>query len=141
MKADYESKIKETLAENESSFQHQQQEHRAQLEALTAELDEWKRKPSTVLTDVVETATEPAGEQLGQLKQDIFNFLPGTVKTDRGSAVTNTTINWDNTILRPKHVTFARSTPKVTTEDMVGLAAPLADDNQGLTNSTNRIPR
>ena len=126
MKADYEAKIKETLAENESRFQRQQQEHRAQLEALTAELDEWKRKSSTVKTDVVETATEPAGEQLGQLKQDIFNFLPGTVKTDRGGTVTNTTINWDNTTLRPKHVTFATSTPKVTTEDMVGLAAPLA---------------
>ena len=78
------------------------------------------------VTDVVETATEPASENLGQLKQDIFNFLPGTVKTDRGGAVTNTTINWDNTTLRPKHVTFTTSTPKVTTEDMVGLAAPLA---------------
>ena len=54
MKANYEAKIKETLAENESRFQHQQQEHRAQLEALTAELDEWRRKK-----DVVETATEP----------------------------------------------------------------------------------
>ena len=79
MKADYKSKIKETLVENESRFQRQQQEHRAQLEALTAELDEWKRKSSTVHTGVVETATEPAGEHLGQLKQDIFNFLPGTV--------------------------------------------------------------
>ena len=88
MKADYESKIKETLVENESRFQHQQQEHRAQLEALTTELDEWKRKSSTVPADVVETPAEPAGEQLGQLKQDIFNFLPGTVKTDRGGAVT-----------------------------------------------------
>ena len=126
MKADYESKIKETLAENESRFQRQQQEHRAQLEALTAELDEWKRKSSTIRTGVVETATEPAGEHLGQLKQDIFNFLPGTVKTDREGAITNTTINWDNTTLRPKHVTFATSTPKVTTADMVGLAAPLA---------------
>ena len=126
MKADYNSKIKETLAENESRFQHQQQEHRAQLEALTAELDEWKQKSSTVCTDVVETATEPAGENLGQLKQDIFNFLPGTVKTNRGGAVTNTTINWNNTTLCPKHVTFATSTPKVTTEDMVRLAAPLA---------------
>ena len=107
MKADYESKIKETLAENESRFQHQQQEHRAQLEAITAELDEWKQKPSAIHTGVVETATEPAGDQLGQLKQDIFNFLPGTVKTNRGGAVTNTIINWDNTALRPKHVAFA----------------------------------
>ena len=126
MKANYDSKIKETLAENESRFQHQQQEHRAQLEALTTELDRWKRKSSIVPTGVVETATEPAGDQLGQLKQDIFNFLPGTVKTDRGGAVTNTTINWDNTTLCPKHVTFATSTPKVTTEDMVRLAALLA---------------
>ena len=126
MKANYDSKIKETLAENESRFQRQQQEHRAQLEALTAELDEWKWKSSTVRTDVVETATKPASENLGQLKQDIFNFLPSTVKTNRGGVVTNTTINWDNTTLHPKHVTFATSTPKVTTEDMAGLAAPLA---------------
>ena len=126
MKADYEAKIKETLAENESRFQRQQQEHRAQLEALTAELDEWKCKSSTIKTDVVHTATEPACEHLGQLKDEIYNFLPGTVKTDRGGAVTNTTINWDNTTLRPKHVTFATSTPKVTEEDMVRLAAPLA---------------
>ena len=96
MKADYETKIKETLVESESRFQRQQQEHRAQLEALTVELDEWRRKK-----DVVETATEPVGEQLGQLKNEIYNFLPGTVKTDRGGAVTNTTINWDNTTLRP----------------------------------------
>ena len=75
---------------------------------------------------MVETAAEPAGEKLGQLKDEIYNFLPGTVKTDRGGAVTNTTINWDNTTLRPKHVTFATSTPKVTDGDMVGLAAPLA---------------
>ena len=53
---------------------------------------------------LVETATEPAGDHLGQLKQDIFNFLPGTVKTDRGGAVTNTTINWDNTTLHPKYM-------------------------------------
>ena len=112
MKADYESKIKETLAENESRFQLQQQEHRAQLEALTTELNEWKRKSTTIKTDVVETAAEPVGEQLGQLKNEIYNFLPGTVKTDRGGTVTNTTINWDNTTLHPKHITFATSTPK-----------------------------
>ena len=69
MKADYESKIKETLAENESRFQRQQQEHRAQLEALTAELDEWKRKSSTIKPDTVETATEPVGEQLGTVER------------------------------------------------------------------------
>ena len=126
MKADYEEKIKETLVDNESRFQRQQWEHRAQLEVLSTELNEWKRRSSITKTDVVETAAEPAGEQLGQLKNEIYNFLPGTVKTDRGGAVTNTTINWDNTTLRPKHVTFATSTPKVTEEDMVGLAAPLA---------------
>ena len=135
MKADYETKIKETLAENESRFHHQQQEHRAQLEALTTELNEWKHKSSTVKTDVVGTATVPAGEQLGQLKDEIYNFLPGTVKTDRGGAVTNTTINWDNTTLRPKHITFATSTPKVTDEDMVGLATPLAAETTRVSQS------
>ena len=126
MKADYETRIKETLAENETRFQRQQQDHRAQLEALTMELDEWKRRSSTGQTGLAQTAAGPVGEQLGQLKDEIYNFLPGTVKTDRGGAVTNTTINWDNTTLRPKHVTFTTSTPKVTEEDMVGLAVPLA---------------
>ena len=126
MKADYETKIKETLAESESRFQRQQQDHRAQLEALTMELDEWKRKSSTGQTNVTETAAGPVGEQLGQLKDEIYNFLPGTVKTDRGGAVMNTTINWDNTTLHPKHVTFATSTPKVTNEDMVGLAVSIS---------------
>ena len=50
----------------------------------------------------IETAAGPVGEQLGQLKEEIYNFLPGTVKTDRGGAVTNTTRNWDNTTLCPK---------------------------------------
>ena len=126
MKAEYETKIKDTLADHESRLQKQQIEHRAQLEALNTELDKWKRKSSTGLVNVGSTAAEPVGEQLGQLKNEIYNFLPGTVKTDRGGAVSNTTINWDNTTLRPKHVTFATSTPKVTEEDMVGLAAPLA---------------
>ena len=90
------------------------------------ELNEWKCKSLTRQTNMIQTATGPVGEQLGQLKDEIYNFLPGTVKTDRGGAVTNTTINWDNTTLRPKHVTFATSTPKVTDEDMVRLAAPLA---------------
>ena len=135
MKADYKTKIKETLAENESRFQRQQQDHRAQLMALTAELDEWKRKSSTGQTNVIETAAGPVGEQLGQLKEEIYNFLPGTVKTDRGGAVTNTTINWDNTTLRPKHVTFATSTPKVTNEDMVRLAAPLAAETTRVSQS------
>ena len=134
MKADYESKIKETLAENEARFQHQQRDHRAQLEALTMELDEWKRKSSTGVTNLGQTDTEPVGEQLGQLKDEIYNFLPGTVKTDRGGAVTNTKINWDNTTLRPKHVTFATSTPKVTDEDMVRLAVPLAAETTRIAN-------
>ena len=123
MKADYETKIKETLADNESRFKRQQQDHRAQLEALTAELDEWKCKSSTGQTNVIETASGPVSEQLGQLKDEIYNFLPGTVKTDRGGAVTNTTINWDNTTLHPKHVTFATSTPKVTNEDMARVSS------------------
>ena len=102
---------------------------------ITMELDEWKCKSSTRQTNVMETAARPVGEQLGQLKEEIYNFLPGTVKTDRGGAVTNTTINWDNTILRPKHVTFATSTPKVTNEDMVGLAAPLAAETTRVSQS------
>ena len=84
----------------------------------------------------MEIATAPRGEQLGNLKQEFFNFLPGTVKTERGGAVSNMTINWDNTTLRPKHVMFATSTPKVNTEYMVGLAAPLAAETTTVTTTS-----
>ena len=52
--------------------------------------------------------------------------------TNRGGAVDNTTINWDEPSVHPKKVTFVTSTPlrfnsdEVTTKDMDGLAAPLA---------------
>ena len=103
------------------------------------ELDEWRHKSSTGQTNLVQTAAGPVGEQLGQLKDEIYNFLPGTVKTDRGGAVTNTTKNWDNTTLRPKHVTFATSTPKVTDEDMVGLAVPLAAERTRVSKTSGSI--
>ena len=59
------------------------------MEALNTELDEWKRKSTTIHTGMVVTATEPASKQLGQLKQDVLNFLPSVV------SFTNARNKWD----------------------------------------------
>ena len=130
VKIDYDQKLKEVFWKTEVRFRKQQEEHRAQLEALNLELEEWKHKPNLELSssksNPVEIMTAPARDTLGNLKKEFFNFLPGTVKTERGSVSDNTNINWDETASRPKHVTFATSTPRVTSSDMVGLVALLA---------------
>ena len=117
-------------------FQSQQDQFRAQLDALNQELEVWKHKASVLSnTSNVLGTNVPSYTKLGALKQDIFNYVPGTVNTNRGGAVDNTTINWDEPSVRPKKVTFVTSTPLkfdsdgVTHKDMDGLAAPLAADH------------
>ena len=81
MKADYETKIKETLADNESRFQRQRQDHRAQLEALTVELDEWKRKSSTGQTNMIETASpDPSVNNWDSWKMKYITSSQGLLK-------------------------------------------------------------
>ena len=61
---------------------------------------------------------------------DVFNYVPGTINTNGGGVVDNTTISWDEPLLRPKKVTFVTSTPlKFESDEMDGLAAPLAAES------------
>ena len=65
----------------------------------------------------------------------VFNYVPGTVNTNRGGAADNTMINWDEPLVHPKKVTFVTSTPLkfdsdgVTHKEMDGLVAPLTAEN------------
>ena len=77
----------------------------------------------------------PSGDKLNILKKGIFDYIPGTVNTNRGGAVENTTIDWTDQSVQqpvPKHVTFATSTPlKPQVEDIRDneiLAVPLPQE-------------
>ena len=95
-----------------TKLQNQQDQFRAQLDALNQELEVWKHKASVLSnTSNIPGTNVPSGTKLGALKQDIFNYVPGTVNTNRGGATDNTTINWEEPLVRPKKVTFVTSTP------------------------------
>ena len=89
VKTKYDVKFKEFAELQNSKIQTQQDQFRAQLEALNQELEVWKNKASV-----------PSDTKLGALRQDVFNYVPGTVNTNRGGAVDNTTINWDENSVR-----------------------------------------
>ena len=136
VKLKYESKMKDFTELQSHKIQSQQDQFRAQLDALNQELEVWKNKASVLSnTSNVPSTTVPSDVKLGVLRQDVFNYIPGTVNTNRGGAVDNTTINWDEPVARPKKVTFVTSTPLkfdsdvVTHKDMDGLAAPLTAEH------------
>ena len=113
------------------------------MDALNQELEAWKHKASILSnTSHIPSTNVPPETKLGTLKQEIFNYVPGTVNTNHGGGIDNTTINWDEPPVRPKKVTFVNSTPlrfnsdEVTSKDMNGLAAPLAAE-QNLQNPSN----
>ena len=133
VKTKYEGKIKDFTELQNRKIQDQQDQFRAQLEALNQELEVWKNKASVLSnTSNIPNTNVPSDTRLGALRQDVFNYVPGTVNTNRGGAADNTTINWDEPLVHPKKVTFVTSTPlkfdsdEVTHKDMDGLAAPLS---------------
>ena len=132
VKTKYEGKMKEFMELQNCKIQNQQDQFRAQLDALTQELECWKNKASVLSnTSNLPNTNVPSDTKLGALRQDVFNYVPGTVNTNRGGVVDNTTINWDEPLVHPKKVTFVTSTPlkfdsdEVTHKDMDGLVAPL----------------
>ena len=148
VKSKYESKMRDFTELQATKLQNQQDQFRAQLDALNQELEVWKHKASVLSnTSNIPGTNVPSGTKLGALKQDIFNYVPGTVNTNRGGAADNTTINWEEPLVRPKKVTFVTSTPlkfdsgEVTQKEMDGLAAPLTSEctiqNPSTTSSTN----
>ena len=112
VKSKYEGKIKDFTELQNKRMEHQQDQFRAQLEALNKELEVWKNKASVLSnTSNIPHSNVPSETRLGALRQDVFNYVPGTVNTNRGGAADNTTINWDEPLVRPKKVTFVTSTP------------------------------
>ena len=76
-----------------------------------------------------------SGDKRNVLKKGIFDYVPGTINTNQGGAVENTTIDWtDQSVQRPvpKHITFVTSTPmKLQVEDVMDneiLAVPLPQE-------------
>ena len=142
IKTKYEGKAKEFTELQDRRIQEQQNQFRAQLEALNQELEAWKHKAS-VLSTSSQLPNVPPETKLGALRQDVFNYVPGTVNTNRGGAADNTTINWDEPPVSPKKVTFVTSTPlrfdseEVTNKDMDGLAAPLPAEQTSQNPSTS----
>ena len=143
VKLKYESKMKDFTELQSHKIKSQQDQFRAQLDALNQELEVWKNKASVLSnTSNLPSTTVPSDVKLRALRQDVFNYVPGTVNTNRGGAVDNTTINWDEPVARPKKVTFVTSTPLrfdsdiVTHKDMDGLAAPLTAEQNSQNPST-----
>ena len=140
VKVKYEDKMKVFTELQNRKIQDQQDQFRAQLDILNQELEVWKNKAS-VLSNTNTNA--PSDTRLGALRQDVFNYVPGTVNTNWGGAVDNTTINWDETLAHPKKVTFVTSTPlkfdsdEVTNKDIDGLAAPLTAKSTSQNPSTS----
>ena len=143
IKTKYKSKIKDVTELHAVESRGQQDQFRAQLDALNQELEAWKNKAS-ILSNAshIPSTNAPSDTKLGALKQEIFNYISGTVNTNRGGGIDNTTINWDDPPVRPKKVTFVTSTPlrfnsdEVTNKDMDGLVAPLTAE-QHLQNPSN----
>ena len=112
IKTKYKSKIKDVTEHHAVESRGQQDQFRAQLDALNQELEAWKHKASILSnTSHIPSTNVPPETRLGALKQEIFNYIPGTVNTNCGGGIDNTMINWDEPPVRPKKVTFVTSTP------------------------------
>ena len=83
VKLKYESKMKDFTELQSCKIQSQQDQFRAQLDALNQELEVWKNKASVLSnTSNLPSTTVPSDVKLGALRQDVFNYVPGTVNTN-----------------------------------------------------------
>ena len=114
-------KYVEKLEDTNNTFRIQQEAQQVQIEELNKQLEAYKRRPVPVpreRSSINASKNINPGDKLRTLKKDIFEFVPGTVNLQRGGAVDNTSIDWSEPVIKPKHVTFATSTPmKPTAED------------------------
>ena len=101
---------------------------------MSDQLDKLRRiKPIPALRERASLMSSiSSGDKLNILEKGIFDYVPGTVNTNRGGAIENTTIDWtDQSVQIPisKHVTFVTSTLlKPQAEDVTDdeiLAVPL----------------
>ena len=135
VKNDYDQKLKDEL---EKSNRKLLKEHRVQQALITslndevAKLKRCKPVPAPRDRSHLSSASNVVSDKLGNLCRDIFDYCPGTVKTTRGGACDNTSIDWtehSHKVQPSKHVTFSTSTPlkskyaNLTDQDV--LAVPL----------------
>ena len=143
IKKDYNQKLKKDLEESNRKFLEEHEVQQALIASLNEEVSKLKRqrpipapRDRSHLSGISNTSTD----KLGHLRKDIFDYCPGTVKTTRGGACDNTSIDWTEPLTHKpqsgKHVTFSTSTPlKPLYEDISDqeiLAAPLvAEERSG----------
>ena len=139
IKEKYEQKLQKELKSSLERFAEEQRTQQAQIASLSDQLDKLRRiKPVPApreRTRLMSSQSIPSGDKLNVLKKGIFDYIPGTVNTNRGGAMENTTIDWtDQSVQRPvpKHITLATSTPlKPQAEDVADneiLAVPLPQE-------------
>ena len=135
VKNDYDQKLKDEMVESNRKFLKEHWVQQALIASLNDEVAKLKRcKPVQAPRDRnhLSSASNVAPDKLDNLHRDIFDYCPGTVKTTRGGACNNTSIDWteySHKIQPGKHVTFSTSTPlkskyaNITDQDV--LAVPL----------------
>ena len=75
IKTKYKSKIKDVTEHHAVESRGQQDQFRAQLDALNQELEAWKHKASILSnTSQIPSTNVPTETRLGALKQEIFNY-------------------------------------------------------------------
>ena len=96
VKNDHDQKLKNELEESNRKFL---EEHRVQQALITsindevAKLKNFKPVPAPRDRSHLSSASNVTSDKLGNLHRDIFNYCPGTVKTTRGGACNNTSID------------------------------------------------
>ena len=135
VKNDYDQKLKDELEESNRKFLEEHWVQQALIASLNDEVTKLKRcRPVPAPRDRshLSSASNVTSDKLGNLHRDIFDYCPGMVKTTRGGACDNTSIDWtehSHKVQPSKHVTFSTSTPlkskyaNLTNQDM--LAVPL----------------
>ena len=117
VKNDYDQKLKDKLEESNRKFLEEYRVQQALIASLNDEVAKLKRcKPIPAPRDRshLSSASNVASDKLGNLHRDIFDYCPGMVKTMRGGACDNTSIDWtehSHKVQPSKHVTFSTSTP------------------------------
>ena len=141
VKKDYNQKVEKELEEQNKKFleeHHTQQALIASLNDKVAKLKKQRPTPAPRDRSNISSTSNTTSDRLGNLRKDIFDYCPGTVKTTRGGACNNTSIDWTvhstNKGHPGKHVTFSMSTPLkpdyVNISENEILAMPLAADGR-----------
>ena len=141
VRKNYDQKLKNELEESNRKFLEEHEVQQALIASLNEEVSKLKRqKPIPAPRDRshLSAISNTSIDKLGHLRKDIFDYCPGTVKTTRGGACENTSIDWTEPLTHKaqtgKHVTFSTSTPLKPYYDNLSdqeiLAAPLVTEGK-----------